>query len=227
MSFQNSLIEFHRPENLEEEEILFFSSSSTKTQKFPNEVVLAAALYLCYVRSTLRGKYCQISEARSELVNALRTKYFFETETMIKISKINLGYETPPIKMMKSLANGRSPTDLGDEDSELSKVIKLKKSFVKFPQKLNFLSAPPKINPDLKYFVDEIPEFFPGLDTYKVYLAASMGLTDENFTEFAKFSMEDRIQFRDEINLILPGRAWTYWQDGIDELFNPHFKIPD
>jgi len=203
-SVESSIIKFNRYETDEELVIPFLSSAVIENTIFSKETIIAASLYLLYVRKVIDSKYRQVADARSKLVSALTAK--------------NLGQVT---------TNEISPTDPHNKDSELSKLSRLKGQLKKIPDSFLYLQTSPKINPELKIYVDEIPAYFPNVDIYSVYLAASLWLDESNFEMYSNLSLEERFQFESLNNSILPIQTWKYWLDDVEELFDLHFKSAD
>jgi hypothetical protein len=197
----NSIIKFNDYETDEEPIIPFLTSINIQKINFSKETIIAASLYLLYFKKVINSKYSEVANARSKLVSALTEK--------------NLRQE-------KSTNN--SPTDLKNEDSELSKLSRLKKELKKLPETFQYLNVIPNINPDLKIYVEEIPPFFPNLDIHSVYLAAALWQDELAFEKYSNLSLEDRFQFASTIDSILPEQAWKYWLDDVEELFEPYFK---
>jgi hypothetical protein len=197
--FQNSLLEFKYEENSEENHIYFSNDSFTQAHEIPNQIILTAVLYLLFVTVTLNKKYHGISERRSKLVSALTQKNF------------------QPEKF-----NDRFPLDLSNKNSEISEIFTEKKRLLQLAKSLKYLSSPLVVNPDLKYYVDTIPSFFPQIDLRKVYIAASLSLTQEEYKKFCGLSFLEREKFCDEISVCLPIQAWQYWNDEVDDFFAPY-----
>jgi hypothetical protein len=197
----SSIIKFNGYETDEEPIIPFLRSINIQNVNFSKDTIIAASLYLLYFEKVIDSKYREVGSARSNLVSALTEK--------------NLRQE-------KSINN--SPTDLKSENSELSKLSRLKKELRKLPETFPYLNISPKINPDLKIYVDEIPPFFPNIDIYSVYLAAALWQDESVFERYSNSSLEDRFHFASKIDFILPERTWKYWLDDVEELFDLYFK---
>jgi len=69
-SVESSIIRFNRYETDEELVIPFLSSTVIENTNFSKETIIAASLYLLYVRKVIDSKYSQVADARSKLVSA-------------------------------------------------------------------------------------------------------------------------------------------------------------
>ena len=200
-SVHSSIIKSNDFETDEEPIIPFLTSIKIQKINFSKETIIAASLYLLYLKKVVNSKYREVADGRSKLVSAIIEK--------------NLRQE-------KSTNN--LPTDLKNEDSELSKLSRLKKELKKLPETFQYINVIPNINPDLKIYVDEIPPLFPNLDIHTVYLAAALWQDELAFEKYSNLSLEERFQFASKIDSILPEQAWKYWLDDVEELFEPYFK---